>query len=90
MKTIEIAKATAPLGKYAQSVRKEPVVLTRKGRPVAALIAVENADLETVVLSNHPKFLALIERSRQRQKTAGGISSDEMRGRLKLNRRARR
>jgi hypothetical protein len=38
-----------------------------------------NVDLETVVLSNHPKFLEVIERSRSRQETEGGISSDEMR-----------
>jgi len=37
------------------------------------------ADLETVALSNHPKFLEVIERSRTRQETEGGISSDEMR-----------
>ena len=37
------------------------------------------ADLETVVLSNHPKFLDVIERSRARQEREGGIPSDEMR-----------
>jgi hypothetical protein len=33
----------------------------------------ENADLETVSLSNHPDFLEIIERSRARQKEEGGI-----------------
>jgi antitoxin (DNA-binding transcriptional repressor) of toxin-antitoxin stability system len=89
MKTLELAKATASLAEYARDVKKEPVVLTSGGKPVAALVAIENADLETVTLSTHPKFLALIERSRARQKAEGGISSREMRRRLGLKRPAR-
>jgi len=82
MKMLEMAKATAPLAEYAQDVGKEPVILTVNGTPVAALVPIENADLETVALSNHPDFLALIERSRARQKAEGGISGAEMRRRL--------
>jgi antitoxin (DNA-binding transcriptional repressor) of toxin-antitoxin stability system len=84
MKLLEMAKATAPLAEYAQEVGKEPVILTVDGMPVAALVPIANADLETVTLSNHPGFLALIERSRARQKAEGGISSAEMRRRLGL------
>ena len=84
MKTLEMAKATAPLAEYARDVCKEPVILTIDGRPVAALVPIENADLETVTLSTHPQFVALIERSRARQKAEGGISSTEMRQRLGL------
>lgn len=39
----------------------------------------ENADLETVLMSNHPKFLDVIERSRARQDEEGGIPSSEIR-----------
>ena len=39
MKTLEMAKATAPLAEYAQGVRKEPVILTVSGKPVAAICA---------------------------------------------------
>lgn len=84
MKTIEIADATAPLAEYARELSKEPVVLTTGGRPVAALVQIENADLETATLSTHPQFLALIERARVRHKVEGGISSADMRRRLGL------
>jgi len=57
------------------------------GKPVAAVVPIENADLETVTLSTHPQFLALIERSRSRQKAEGGISSAEMRRRLGVKRK---
>ena len=82
MKTIELVQATASLAEYAQDVDKEPVIITVGGKPVAALVAIENADLETVTLSTHPQFMALIERSRTRQREEGGISSAEMRRRL--------
>jgi antitoxin (DNA-binding transcriptional repressor) of toxin-antitoxin stability system len=84
MKTIELVQATAPLAEYAQEVSKELIIITVGGKPVAALVPIENADLETVTLSTHPQFLALIERSRARQKAEGGISSAEMRRRLGL------
>lgn len=88
MKTIEKDQATASLADYTDEAEREPVVITRDGRPIAALLAIENADLETVSLSTNPKFLALIERSRARQGAEGGISGEEMRRRLGLSPKA--
>ncbi|HZY09995.1 MAG TPA: type II toxin-antitoxin system prevent-host-death family antitoxin [Bacteroidota bacterium] len=87
MKTLEISKATYSLAAYTRKVKREPVVVTRNGKPVAALVSVPNADMETVSLSNNPRFLALIERSRARQYAEGGISPREIRKRLKLSTR---
>jgi len=84
MKTVEMTKATAPLADYAREVDKEPLIVTKRGRPVAALMPIENADDETVSLSTNRRFLALIERSRQRHDTEGGISTEEMRRRLRV------
>jgi prevent-host-death family protein len=89
MRTLEMAKATAPLADYARDLNKEPVILTVRGKPVAALVPVENADTETVALSTNPRFLALIERARVRRKAEGGVSGAEMRRRLGLKRTAR-
>ena len=89
MKTLELDKATAPLARYARGVKKHPIVVTVQGKPIAALLAVENADLETVSLSTNPCFVALIERSRVRQKFEGGISSEAMRRRLGLKSKSR-
>lgn len=82
MKTIEVSKATLPLSDYTKEVKKKPVIITKEGRPVAVLVSIPDADIETVSLSNNPKFIALIERSRARQKSEGAISSEEMRRRL--------
>ena len=85
MKTLDITKATAPLSDYARKIRKNPVILTQNGRPIAALISLENADAESICLSNNKQFLALMEKSRARHKAEGGISSAEMRRRLNEN-----
>ena len=84
MRTLELSQATDPLADYARTVDEGPVVITVDGKPVAVLVAIENTDAETVTLNTDPRFLALIERSRARQKAEGGISSDEMRRRLGL------
>ena len=85
MKIIEMAEATATLADYAREVAVEPVIVTVGDKPVAALVSIENADLETVSLSTNPNFLAIIERSRARHQAEGGIPSDEMRHRLGLS-----
>jgi prevent-host-death family protein len=82
MKVIERAKATRTLADYAGEIDKGPLIVTNRGRPVAALVPIENADLETVSLSNNRRFLALIERSRARVRAEGGISSEDMRRRF--------
>jgi hypothetical protein len=87
MKTLELKEATASLADYVPSVELEPLVLLADGKPVAALLAVEDEDIETLSLSTNPKFLDLIERSRRRHETEGGISPDEMRRRLGLPQR---
>ncbi len=82
MKTLDISEATASLAEYARQVGREPVIVTLNGEPVAAVVSVANADWETLRLSTDPEFIALIERSRARQKTQGGLSAAELRERL--------
>ncbi len=77
-----------PLADYTKEVAKEPVIVTIRGKPVAALVGIKNADIETISLSNNPRFLALLERSRKKQKTKDGISTEEMRHRLRITKRS--
>ena len=82
MKVIEKADATATLAEYAAEIASGPVIVTSNGRPVAALVPIENTDLETVSLSTNPQFIDLIERSRASVRGEGGIASEEMRRRF--------
>ncbi|MBY0526265.1 MAG: hypothetical protein K2R98_22925 [Gemmataceae bacterium] len=82
MKVIEQVDATATLAEYAANLDNGPVVITNGGLPVAALVPIENADMETVGLSTNRAFIELIERSRAVVRADGGISSEEMRRRF--------
>ena len=84
MKTLDVEKATAPLAQYVRGVKKEPVIVTAHGKPVAVLVHITNADRERATLSTHPKLLTILKHSLARLKAEGGISSAEMRRRLGL------
>jgi prevent-host-death family protein len=88
MKTVEMADAVSPLAEYAAKASAETVVVTRRGRPVAALVSVDGTDMETLSLATNPDFLAIIERSRARSPAGSGISTEEMRRRLAARRTA--
>jgi prevent-host-death family protein len=46
MKVIERTDATASLAEYAATIGNDPLVVTSHGQPVAALVPIENADME--------------------------------------------
>jgi len=80
MRTVELEEATAPLAEYARRARREGVVVTLRGRPLATVQAVpEHADWESLAIGMHPKFLEIMEQSRRAHREQGGISPDEMR-----------
>jgi prevent-host-death family protein len=87
VKTIEIGKATGPLSEYAENARSGVVIVTRRGKPVAALVSVDGVDVESLSLSTNPAFLDIIARSRARLSAEGGIPAKDMRLRLGLDAR---
>jgi len=57
-------------------------VLTRRGKPVAAVVPIRaGVDLETFGLSHNPEFIEIINRSWKSYKAAGGTSLEDMRRR---------
>lgn len=79
MRILEMSQATGELSSYVDQVRQGPVIVTRRGMPVMALVSIENADLETVSLSTDPRFLALIEQSRALYPPGEGTPLEEIR-----------
>lgn len=91
MKTIEVADATAPLADYARTNRRHTLVLTRKGRPYAALTPISTpTDLENLQVTNSPVFRALIERSRRENPPGTGLTTEQVRRALAQRRTAPR
>ena len=82
MKTLELRNAGGSVATYVGDAKKGPVIFTVKGDPVAALVRVTNADLETLSLSSNRQFSRIIARSRAAWQVKGGISAGEVRRRL--------
>jgi antitoxin (DNA-binding transcriptional repressor) of toxin-antitoxin stability system len=78
LRTLDIADAVQPLAEYAHHLGEGPIIVTDRGEPVAAVVPIENADLESLSLSTNPEFVEIIERSRARGAREGRIPVDEM------------
>ena len=85
---VEITEAPASVKGWVARARKVPVVLTIKGRPVAAVTPLDEGDWERLVVSCHPAFRRILEQSRAGCPAGQGISTEEMRRRLKRRRAA--
>ena len=90
MKTIDIAEATAPLAEYARANQHHTLVVTRGGRPIAALMPISTpADIESFKVSRSPTFQALIAESRRMNPPGTGLTTSQVRRAL-APRRSRR
>jgi hypothetical protein len=79
MKVVPIEGTTMTVAELVELARAEAVVLTRDGQPLATVRDASGSDWESASLSNNPRFAAIIERSRQSYREAGGISLDQIR-----------
>lgn len=78
MRKIDVAQATGSLSAYANDARKHPVLVTRHGKPIAAVVSMRPDDWEDFVVSTSPVFRELIERSRASARTHGTIPLAEI------------
>ena len=84
MKIIELADANQSLASFVRKAGTGPLVVTKAGKPVAALVAVEEEDLETLAVSTSPVFSEMITRSRERLRKEGGIPEEEVKRLLRI------
>ena len=61
----------------------QDVVVTRKGKPAAAMIRLDEDLLEGFILAHHPLLLQEVEAARLEYLKKGGIYHEAMRKRLK-------
>jgi len=83
VKTIDVKYAQESLASCAQHLA-EAVVVTKRGKPLVAVVPIAEEDLESLSLATNPDFLALLARSRARYKAEGGIPHAEICRRLGL------
>jgi hypothetical protein len=83
MRTIDLSEVSA-LAPHVQPGSHEPVIVTRNGQAVAAVVPANEEDVENLVLSVNAQFQAVLERSQRRLESEGGIPSAEVRRQLGL------
>lgn len=68
--------------KILEHLSEEDLVVTRSGKPAAALVYLDEDLLDEFVLAHHPTFLREAEEARAEYLEAGGIDHETMRNRI--------
>jgi antitoxin (DNA-binding transcriptional repressor) of toxin-antitoxin stability system len=64
MKIAGVRDMKQRLSAYLREVRHTPVIITKNGRPCAALVELTNAmDLEAFLCAHNPRLMAMIDRN---------------------------
>lgn len=80
MKVATLAEVRNHFSKVLDSLRDEPIFVTRNGRIAAVIEPMADEDVEDYLLEHSPKFRRMLSRvSRQRK---GAVSLEEFRKRL--------
>ena len=85
MTRVELTEARAPLADYARKARRGPVVLTRRGRPIALLRLLTDEERENFLVSTHPGFVEMIRRSREECPPGSGVALEDVERELGLS-----
>jgi hypothetical protein len=84
MKVVPVETTHLTLRDAAELSKGDTIILTRRGKPLAAIKDLSGSDWESVSLANNPRFRALIEESRSSYRNSGGIGLEELRNELGL------
>jgi len=68
--------------KVLRGLKREAVVVTRKGKPAAALIPLDEDTLEEFIIAHHPTLLAELDKAFREYQAKGGKTLAEMRRKL--------
>ena len=78
MKIASVAEVKAQFSAYLKESEHGAVIVTRNGKPVAALLAVrDDEELERLILAHSTRLRALLETSRQQIREGKGISHED-------------
>ena len=91
MKTVPAAKIAAQFNAYLEASREQPVLVTRNGKPVAVLMAVQNqAEAEQLALGRVRSLRSILQEAHEQIQQGGGIPHDQFWRELEQSRTAKR
>jgi prevent-host-death family protein len=65
MKTMTVFEARNHFARTIEAAKEDIVIVTRNGRPVAAIQAINDDDIEDLLLERSERFWAMIARARR-------------------------
>ncbi len=77
MKIVSLTNAKARLSSYVKASRREPIVLTCKGKPLAVMYGMDEDDLERLKMANSPQIQKILAAANRRIDKSGGIPHDQ-------------
>jgi PHD/YefM family antitoxin component YafN of YafNO toxin-antitoxin module len=80
--TIRLEDDQLTLGDVAAMVSDGPILVTRHGEPVMAVIALEEDEAETWLLGQSPELLELVEQARRQLRAGESVTLEELRREL--------
>lgn len=78
MEHMTLSSAVRPLAEYVEALGDDVLVLTKRRRPVVAVVPLKNVDRETLALSCNPEFLRIVADARARFAAGRKLSLDEV------------
>ena len=78
MKIASVANVKAKFGAFLKASGQSPVVITRDGKAVAALIGFDpHEDIERLLLGCSPRLRRILSDARKRIRAGGGIAHEQ-------------
>jgi len=78
VKIASVAEVKAQFSAYLKESEQGPVIVTRNGRPVAALLAVrDEEELERLILANSARLRSILEKGRAQIRAGEGLSHED-------------
>ncbi len=75
MNIASVQKISNQFSTYLKTSEREPVVITRHGRPVAILLSLKDeSEIERLLLTYSPQFQTVLQTARQQIREGQGIS----------------
>lgn len=91
MKTASAAKIAAQFNDYLEASREQPVLITRDGKPVAVLVAVQDkAEAEQLASGRRRSLRSIFAEAHEQIEQGGGIPHDQFWREVQQSRHAKR
>ncbi len=91
MKIASAARIAAQFNDYLEASREQPVLITRKGKPVAVLLAVrDKAEAEQLAAGHSRSLRSIFEEAHEQIRKGGGVPHDQFWREVEQSRRTKR